>query len=285
MKIVTSAPIFMPDPQNVGGQMAGYKNVGTDKDWVNAEGEEFIPFDGIPMEEMTGFIDNETGDVYYSANGEDFYNAKGEALKKVFGAIGKGLKTGLKKGAKAVGKGAKAVAKGIGKGIKAIGRLVKNIKAKRQERRAIRDSRVKEAPKGAKPTEKPVIPIQEPSPSAKAGANENPPTFVQPLPPATATTPPTAMVEVDGKKFSTESIPKEAKINVVEDPTTGQKLVGAEVPTDKLVAVQGADGKYDYYVEGDVKTSGMSSKTKLFLWIGVGVVVLGGILYFVTRKK
>lgn len=274
MKIITEAPVFVPKQG-----ASGYNNIGTDQDWLSADGDEFIPFDGIGVENMTGYRTAD-GD-YFSANGEDFYNAEGEKVK------GEGLKNFLKKVAGGIGKGVKKVGKGIKKGAQAIGKFFKNIKAKRKERRAEKEKNIPEVKSKPSPNAKPLGVLAPTGASTTAK-----PQFVSFLPPATSTTKPDNYVMVDGKKYDGTKVPKGAEIIVATDPS-GNKTVGVSVPEENVVANKAPDGKYDYYVATDVgsnqepisaKASDGSKKTN---WLLIGGVVLAvGIAgYFLLKKK
>lgn len=279
MKIYSAVPIYQLKKNAMLSNTRKKKRVVIKTEFLNAEGDEFIPFDGMSFNEMTGYVDVDTDEVWFSANGEDFYDAEGKKVR------GEGLKNLLKKIGKGIGKGAKAIGKGVVKGIKAIGRFVKKIAGKVKGRSSKKEQDTKEAPKGTVPKGLPLLAIGMSMPMTATGQKfikEGSTAFVKPLPPATATTTPQNTVEVDGKKYSAENVGKDEKIAVSTNPVTGQTIVGAEIPVSKVTAVVGADGKYDYYQDKDVETKGSMTK---WLLIGGGVLVLGGLIYFIAKKK
>lgn len=279
MRIYSAVPVYQLKKDARLSNTKKKKRVVIKTEFLNADGDEFIPFDGMPLEQLTGYVDVDTNEVWYSANGEDFYNAEGKKAR------GEGLKNFLKKVGSGIGKGAKAVGRGVVKGIKAIGRFVKKLTGKRKERSSKKEKGIADAPQGSVPKGLPLLAIGMSMPFTSTGQKlmkEGSTAMLKPLPPATSTTTPNNMVEVDGKKYSAENLGKDEKIAVVTDPATGQTIVGAEVPPSNVVAIQGADGKYDYYPKSEVETK--SNMTK-WLLIGGGALVLGGLIYFIAKKK
>jgi len=279
MKIVTSAPIFIPDEGKTTGQMSGYQNVGSDQDWLSADGDQFIPFDGFSPDDMTGFV-TETGEVFFSANGEDFYNAEGEKLsfkdklKKVggfFGKVGKGI-----------GKGAKAVGSKIKAGVQAIGRKIKEGRARRKERREEREANTQEAKEGQKPKnpiEDKLATFEQKNPDGTTST-----TFGKELPQGSANLPSDQKVVVDGKTYDASNIPKESTI-VVNTDANGNKTVVGQVSTSEVVGVKAPDGKFDYYPQRSLTTDTKekSKTTQYLMWGGIAVAVGLGI-YMIVRK-
>lgn len=294
MKITTSAPIFVPESGKVTGQMSGYTNVGTDKDWLSAtgddfygadgddfygaDGDQFIPFDGFTTDDLTGFV-TETGEVFYSADGEDFYNAKGEKVK------GEGLKNLFKKIGGGIGKGFKKVGGFVKKQIQAIGKKIKERKARRAERKATKIAKFGDAKKGEKPKAgaESLTVLEE-----KKADGSTVTTAVQELKTGSPSLPDANKVVVDGKTFDATNIPKGATISVATD-ASGKTVVGAEIPSANVKAVVASDGKIDYYKTSDLSgdksgTKEKSNTTKYLMWGGIAVVVGLGI-YLLVRKK
>lgn len=279
MKIYSSVPVYQLKKDARLSNRPKRKRVVIKTEYLNAEDDQFLPFDGMSSDMMTGYVDVDTNEVWFSADGVDFYDADGKKAR------GEGLKNFLKKVGGAIGKGAKAVGKGVVTGIKAIGRFVKNITGKRKERSSEKEVGVADATSGSVPKGLPLLAIGMTMPFTATGQQlikEGSTSFVKPLPPATSTTAPNNIVEVDGKKYSAESIAKDQKIAVSTDPAKGTTIVGAEVPTSGVVAVKGADGKYDYYPKSEVESK---SNTTKWLLIGGGALVLGGLIYYIAKKK
>lgn len=223
--------------------------------------DSFLPFDGMNPSSMERYVDVDTGDEYFSADGETFYDAKGEKLKNFFKKVGKGLV----KGVKAVGRAIKNAARWVATKSKNLVKGARSGKGKqaRADRRALRQS--KKNPQ---------------SPQAD--------TFTEVLPPASPSTPAEKRVEIGGAVYSTENVPANKPIVVATDPTTGAKTVGVEYMPTEVVGIQGTDGTYEYYKPSDVVDSTSANKkgktTTILLIVG-GVLVLGVAAYFIFRKK
>lgn len=265
MKIITSAPIIAPE--GISG----------------ADGEDFLPFDGMSIEEMTGFIDDETGNIYYSADNETFYYANGVKAK------GSGFLNVLKKVGKGIGKGAKAVGKTIKKGVQAIGRTIRNIRIKKQERKKTKEANIKEVKTKTAPKSAPLSVVKPADASAKAGATSTTPQYLSVLPTAKPDTPPENKVVANGKEYDATSIPKDAKI-VVGTDDQGNQTIGAEIPPNDVVAIRSSDGNYDYFpknavtdaeVVEDKKSGGFN---KVLIYGGIAVAV-GLIIFLIVRQR
>ncbi len=290
MKIYSSVPVYQLKKDARLSNRPKRKRVVIKTEFLNAEGDQFLPFDGMSSDMMTGYVDVDTNEVWYTADGEEFYNAEGEKVK------GSGLLNLFKKlgnkddKTREKGQGWKKFKEGkfVGffkKKIKAIGRFVKELRGKRKERSSKKEVGVADAPSGSVPKGLPLLALGLTMPFTATGQQlikEGSTSFVKPLPPATSTTAPNNVVEVDGKKYSAESIAKDQKIAVSTDPATGSTIVGAEVPTSGVVAVKGADGKYDYYPKSEVESK---SNTTKWLLIGGGALVLGGLIYYIAKRK
>ena len=292
MRIYSAVPVYQLKKDARLSNTKKKKRVVIKTEFLNADGDEFIPFDGMPLEQLTGYVDVDTDEVWYTADGEEFYNAEGEKVKGA-GLLNFFKKLGNKDGkTREKGQGWKKFKEGkfVGffkKKIKAIGRFVKELGGKRKERSSKKEPNTKELPQNEMPKGFPLFLIGLTMPLTETGQSfikQGSSTFIQPLPPATSSTTPENTVDVDGKKYNAENIPKDNKIAVVTDPTTGQTIVGAEIPPSNVTAVKGADGKYDYYADKDLKAKGMSNTTK-WLLIGGGALVLGGLIYYIAKKK
>ena len=245
MKIITNAPILDKDKG---------------KKTVISQGQ---PFGGY--RDLIEFTDGDTGEsLYWSADGDEYYNAKGEKIKNVFKAIGKGIG----KGAKGVVKGVKWLGKNIAKASRWVVKKSKN--AAKGTRRAGKGAKVKGKP------------LQHTQTAATGGVDK----FIGPLPFADATTPKDKIIEIEGQKFSGVSVPANKPLIIATDPVTGKNSVGVEYNANDVVAVQGADGTYDYYPTESVQEAkgGMSNPMKVGLVVG-GIAVVGVIIYFIAKKK
>ena len=223
--------------------------------------DNFLPFDGINPDYMERYVDVDTGDEYFSADGETFYDARGEKLKNFFKKVGKGLV----KGVKAVGRAIKNAARWVATKSKNLVSGAKSGKGKlaRAGRRALRQSKRNPS-----------------SPQAD--------TFTEVLPPATQSTPADKRVVVGGTTYSTEGVPSNKPIVVATDPTSGAKTIGVEYAANEVVGVQNTDGTYEYYKPTDLvdaTTSTKKSKTTTILLITAGVLVVGVVAYFIIKKK
>ena len=88
-------------------------------------GESYLPFDGNDISTMEIYQDDNGGqEFYYSADGENFYNAKGEKLKGFFTKVGGGLKKvgkGIWGAIKKVGHAVAVASKKVATGVKKVG--------------------------------------------------------------------------------------------------------------------------------------------------------------------
>lgn len=251
MRIITSAPILIP-------------NTNRNKNDINIGSDEFLPFDGHT--DMIEVSDGDGGEtMYWSAEGDCYYNAKGEKIKKFFSKIGKGL-----------GK----AGKGVFKGIKAVGKAI--VKA---ERWVVSKSKnlVKGAKKGAKGAKPKGPELTHVKTGTGADAKD---VFTQKLVPATATTPSEQIVTVEGQKFAAVDVPKDKPIVVATDPNTGQKTVGVEYRPEEVAGVESADGTYSYYKQNDVPKEGSGLSTNVKIGIAIGSILLvGGVIYMIAKNK
>lgn len=246
---------------------------------------DFIPFDG--RQDLIEFTDGDFGDsYYYSADGDEYYNAKGEKVKDFF----KKFKKGGDFWGKGVGKGISAVAKAIGSvSRKILGKSKEKDKGTKEERKADRDKRRTERKdsRDKRRTER-----KEEKELQRQQNEKGETTYQQNLAKADANTPDDKKVKVGGETYSTEGVPKDKQVVVTTDQKTGEKSVGVEYKADEVVAVKGDDGNYSYYKDG---ASGgtppppppppkMSTTTKIAIAVG-GVAVLGVIVYLIAKKK
>jgi len=234
---------------------------------------DFIPFDG--RQDLIEFTDGNSGEAfYYSADGDEYYNAKGEKVKDFFKKFGKGVG----KGFKGIGKGVKAVAKAI-KSVsrKILGKSKEKASGTKEGRKADRDNRRAERKEA-----------RELKRQKKEDGSE---VFTQPLPKADANTPADKIVDIAGQKLSAVDVPANTPIVVSTDPTTGEKVVGVDLKPQDVTAIKEDDGTYSYYPANQVqggntndKDKGMSTTTKIAIAVG-GVAVLGLIVYLIAKKK
>jgi hypothetical protein len=310
MKVFTTYPVTI-----------NKKSINAPDYYLNADGEQYIPFDG--RTELEAFQD-ECGETFYcSADGEDFYNAKGEKLKGFFKKVGGGVvKVGkfIGKVAKKVGRAIAKASKTVAKGVKKAGAKVKagakklihhkkkdgkgkDAKGGREKRRADREKEHNEKKtkrnkeiadakaKGQTPPP-PIPPLPKETAEdkvkadAKAMADENKDTdlFTKVLPPAKASTPPENIVDIGGKKYDATDIPKGKEIVETIDES-GNKVAGVEFKPEEVVAVTGADGNIEYHTPDAV--GGMSKGLKVALIVGGSLLVLGivGFVIYKSRKK
>lgn len=222
---------------------------------------DFVPFDG--RKDLIEFSDGYSGETFYwGADGDEYYNAKGEKLKGFFQKFGKGIGKGFK---------------GIGKGVKKIANAIKNVKRKLVAKNKNKVEGAKESSGKAKTSG---------SELAQQKTDDGKDAFTDKLKPADANTPADKIVDIEGQKLSTVGVPADKPIVVSTDPTTGQKIVGVDYKPEEVTAVKGADGNYTYYPTNRVQDTdkGMSSTMKIGLAVG-GVVVLGLIVYLVAKNK
>jgi hypothetical protein len=287
--------------------------------YLNADGEEYLPFDG--QTELLGFRD-ELGEEYFcGVDGEEFYNAKGEKLKGFFKKVGGGVvKVGkfigkvAKKVGRAIAQASKKVAQGVKKGVgkvkagakklihhkKKDGGKGKGAKGGREQRRANREKEHNEKKtkrnkeiadakaKGQTPPP-PIPPLPKETAEdkvkadAKAMADENKDTdlFTKVLPPAKASTPPENIVDIAGKKYDATDVPKGKEIVETIDES-GNKIAGVEFKANEVVGVTGADGNIEYHTPDAV--GGMSKGLKIALIVGGAVALLVG-AYFIFKPK
>jgi hypothetical protein len=221
---------------------------------------DFIPFDG--RQDLIEFSDGSSGESFYwGADGDEYYNAKGEKLKGALQKFGKGLGKGVK---------------GLGKGLKKVGQAI--VKAEKwvvaKSKKLVKGA--KKGKKGDKPKGKELVQQKD-----KSGKE----TFTETLKPATADTPADKVVTIEGQKLSAVDVPADKPIVVSTDPTTGKKVVGVEYKPEETTAIEGADGNLSYYPTNKVTTdSSMSTTTKIAIAVG-GVAVLGVIVYLIAKKK
>jgi hypothetical protein len=235
---------------------------------------DFIPFDG--RQDLIEFSDGYSGESYYwGADGDEYYNAKGEKVKDFFKKIGKGLGKGVK---------------GVGKGLKKVGQAIVNA-----ERKLIGKNKNKVAGTSEKKgTDLPAWLLPQKGGSSneltQQKTSDGKDILTNILKPATSTTPAEQVVTIEGQKLSTVGVPADKPIVVSTDPTTGQKTIGVDYKPEEVTAVQGNDGNYTYYPTNKVggntddTNKGMSTTTKIAIAVG-GVVVVGLIVYLIAKKK
>lgn len=228
------------------------------------ENFDFIPFDG--RQDLIEFTDGYSGEsVYWGADGDDYYNAKGEKLK--------GFLQKFKKGGS-------FWQKGVGKGLSKIGKAI--VKAERKIIGKNKD-KVKGSKEGTKDTKKGGAELTQ------SQTNDGKNVLTQKLPNADANTPADKIVDIGGQKLSTVDVPADKPIVVATDPNTGAKTVGVEFNPEETTAIKGQDGNYSYYRNdkvsgGDGSGSGMSSTTKIAIAVG-GVLVVGLIVYLIAKRN
>jgi hypothetical protein len=236
---------------------------------------DFIPFDG--RQDLIEFTDGNSGEAfYYSADGDEYYNAKGEKVKDFFKKFKKGgdfwqkgLGAGLKKVANAIVKTERKI---LGKSTDKASETKEGRKADRDKRRAERKEN-RELKRQQKPDGSDV--------------------FTQPLKPADANTPADKVVTIEGQKLSAVDVPANTPIVVSTDPKTGEKVVGVDLKPQDVTAIKENDGTYSYYPANQVQGGNtntpppppkMSTTTKIAIAVG-GVAVLGVIVYLIAKKK
>ena len=233
---------------------------------------DFIPFDG--RQDLIEFTDGNSNETYYySADGDEYYNAKGEKVKGFFQKFGKGFK----KGVTGIGRGIKKVVQAIVKAErKIVGKSKDKAKGTKEGRKADRDKRREQRKE-----------TRELKRQQKADGTE---VFTLPLPKADANTPADKIVDVAGQKLSAVGVPANTPVVEVTDPTTGEKIVGVDLKPQDVTAIKEGDGNYSYYPANQIQGGtadagkGMSSTMKIALAVG-GVLVVGLIVYFIAKKK
>lgn len=234
---------------------------------------DFIPFDG--QQDLIEFTDGNSGETYfYSADGDEYYNAKGEKVKDFF---------------KKFKKGGDFWQKGLGKGVSAVAKAIKNVSRKILGKSKEKASGTKEGRKADR--DKRRADRKEATELKRQKKEDGSEVFTQPLPKADASTPADKIVDVAGQKLSAVDVPANTPIVVSTDPTTGEKVVGVDLKPQDVTAIKESDGTYSYYptnqLQGGGTTDekkGMSTTTKIAIGVG-GAVVLGLIIYLVVKKK
>lgn len=243
--------------------MDGYELVmGADGNdyYTNPFGDTYAPFDGFSKEDLES-IRGADGEIYFmGADGETFYNAKGQKVKDVLNKIGKGIVSG----AKAVGRAIKNVSRKIAEKSKTVIAGIKEKRAKRVSDRKLRHQKTKEGKDVLTEELKPISNEQ----AKKEDANK--------------------VVKVDGQNFKVpEGTNPNIPIVVSTDTNTGEKIVGVDVPTDKVVAVPDNQGNIEYFRQSE-ESGGLSKNTKTALIVGgavVGVALIGFLIYRLNKKK
>jgi hypothetical protein len=235
--------------------------------YLGADGESYLPFDG--NKNLETFVD-EDGDRYYcSADGENFYNAKGQKLKGFFKKVGGGVVKAGKFVGKNIAKAARWVAKKSKNAVKGVKNLGKNVKAK--GKKLVHQ----------KKTKKTNSKISSLSVADASGGD----VFTKPLEKASAATPPEKIVDIEGQKYSTEGVEENKAITVSTNPETGEKIAGVEFEPSEVVAVTGDDGYVEYYTPESV---GMNKNLKIGLIIGasvIGAALIGFLIYKLVKNK
>lgn len=232
---------------------------------------DFIPFDG--RQDLIEFTDGNSNETYYySADGDEYYNAKGEKVKGFFQKFGKGLK----KGVVGIGRGVKKVVQAIVKAErKIVGKSKDKAKGTKEGKKSDRDKRRADRKE-----------TRELKRQKKADGTE---VFTNPLPKADANTPADKVVDIAGQKLSAVDVPANTPIVVSTDPTTGEKIVGTDLNPQDVTAIKEGDGTYSYYPANQIQggttdSKGLSSTMKIGLVVG-GVAVLGLVVYLIVKKK
>lgn len=256
------------------------KRINASDYYLNADGEQYLPFDGNT--ELETFLD-ETGERFYlSADGEEFYNAKGQKIGGVFKKIGKGVgKVGkfIGKVAKKVGRGLAKASKTVASGVKKAGGKVKAGAKKLVHHK--KKTATSTPPSGASSkTAKGRDDKQNRPPSGDSTGAD---VFTKPLPPATSATPPSNIVDIAGKKFDASELPSGKEVVQTTDEN-GNAIAGVEYQPSEVVAVTGADGNVEYHTPDAV---GMNKNLKIALIVGGSLLVLGiiGFVIYKSRKN
>ena len=268
MKVFTTYPVTIDK-----------KRINAPDFYLNADGCKCSAFDGNTQLET---FQDECGETFYcSADGEDFYNAKGQKIKGVFKKVGKGVV----KAGKFVGKVAKKVARGLAKASKTVAKGVKTAggKVKEGAKKLIHHKKktaTSTPPSGASSkTAKGRDDAQKRAPSGDSQQGAD--VFTKPLPEATAGTPPDKIVDVAGKKFDASELPSGKEVVQTTDES-GQTIAGVEYQPSEVVAVTGANGNVEYHTPDAV---GMSKGLKVALIVGGSLLVLGIVALVIYKSR
>lgn len=296
MKIITKNPII-----------ENGKRISPSDYWHQADGDNYLPFNGENKSNLNSIVDEVTGEEYfYNANGDDpvVYDKKGKKVKNFFGNIWKGLK--------AIGhafvvaerwvvhepnKIANKVRKLEGKEEVPFGaKRLKRVKAKEQKKKdketadymkkIMAENQVEGEKKGLTQAEIDAKNAKALADQEKANDENAKDFFQMELKPLTseqvAKEKPEDIAEVDGKKYSTNGVSKDKPITLSTDQN-GKKSVVVEHSTDEVVATKGANGEVEYVLKKDVE--GMSKTLKYGLIIGGAVLLIGLGIYLYKKKK
>lgn len=258
------------------------KRINASDYYLNADGEQYLPFDGNT--ELETFLD-ETGERFYlSANGEEFYNAKGQKVKGFFKKVGGGVvKAGkfIGKVAKKVGRGLVQASKTVAKGVKTAGGKVKaGVKKLIHHEKKDKGGKTPDASRDTGGGQKGRDDKQSRVPSADDKGRD---VFTKELPLATPSTPKENIVDVAGKKFDASELPSGKEVVQTTDES-GNAIAGVEYQPSEVVAVTGADGNVEYHTPDAV---GMNKNLKIALIVGGSLLVLGiiGFVIYKSRKN
>jgi hypothetical protein len=235
MKIFTTYPVTIDK-----------KRINAPEYYLNADGDEYIPFDG--KTELDAFQD-ETGETFYcSADGENFYNAKGQKLKGIFKKVGKGVvKAGkfIGKVAKKVGRAVVKASKSVAKGVKTAGGKVKAGAKKlihhktKEERTQSKADRDKKRANRKKEHDEKIAKRNKEIEDAKA-KGKTPPPKIEPLKVETLD----KMEKEEELKFTQKEKAEENKTpdaNATDVFTLTLPLANANTPKDKIVVINGKE--------------------------------------------
>jgi hypothetical protein len=268
-----------------GGDWQDYSFEGEDL-YLSAEGEEFL----------------------YNAEGDYFYNAKGEKFKKGMGKVGKGFKK--------VGKGIGSAGKWVGKQFKKfVGKLKpkKGARKLRQDKRADKRTqkqkayaekkakRDKDIAEAKAKGQLPPPPLPPPTPEERgSGSSTSMPTKpVDVIPPvingekqnpdgSKTAVPPQDQTKVGDQIVDKKDLVDTQNVTVQTNPETGVKEIVAEVDPSKVETLTTEDGEQIAFKKSDLienKPEGMSKGMKIGLIVGGSLIVLGIVSYFIFKGK
>lgn len=214
-----------------------------------------LPFEG--RTDLSSFIGEDGFEYFCSADGEHYYNAKGQKLKGFLKKAGKKtIQAGkwIGKQAKKVGRFVVKASKNVANNVKKVG---KNVKTKGHN--LIHHKAKDSASNGNDIFTKALEPIKESDISKLS---------------------PEKIIEVAGKKYST--LDADGKEIVETTDASGNAIAGIEYKPEEVVAVDGADGNIDYKLP---ESKGMSKGLKIGLIVGGSLLVVGLIAFAIYKSK